>query len=639
MGYATAIIVLSALPVFFIEGVSGAFVEPAVRAYLLAIAASLVVALTLTPALCFTLRPRGASPLMDWTRRRYDAALARVLRRPRVALAVAGAVALLGLAIIPALHGPVVPSFKDPNLLVHLDGPPGTSNPEMSRIVARASRDLRSIPGVRDVAGHVGRAVTGDQVVDVNSSELWVKLDPAADYDATKAAVERTVDSYAGLGHSVLTYERQRVRDIGSIDDREAGDGSPTSADLAVLTGTNRRPLVVRVFGEDLGELRRQGERMKRLLAGVDGVVDPRVERLVQEPTVAIEVSLPRAQRYGIKPGDVRREATTLLQGIQVGSLFEKQKVFEVVVRATPDARASLTDVRNLLLDTPGGGHARLGEIADVRVRPTPQVIERDSSSRRIDVSADVTGRSLGAVQDDVRQRLRRASFPLEYHAQVIGDATGARASATHLAGFAIAAAIGIFLLLQAAFRSWRRACLAFLALPVGLVGGELAGLAGGAFSLGALFGLLAVLALAARHAVALFARYRRLEAHDGERFGPALVLHGAGDRLAPILTTALATAVALLPFVVLGDRPGYELVQPMAVVILGGLVTSTLMVLFVLPVLYLSFGETRRPAVDYEAAIVRQWAGAEAEPAATQGNGPQAAGHEAEREGEPDAR
>jgi len=192
---------------------------------------------------------------------------------------------------------------------------------------------------------------------------------------------------------------------------------------------------------------------------------------------------------------------------------------------------------------------------------------------------------------------------------------------------------------LQAAFRSWRRACLAFLALPVGLVGGELAGLAGGAFSLGALFGLLAVLALAARHAVALFARYRRLEAHDGERFGPALVLHGAGDRLAPILTTALATAVALLPFVVLGDRPGYELVQPMAVVILGGLVTSTLMVLFVLPVLYLSFGETRRPAVDYEAAIVRQWAGAEAEPAATQGNGPQAAGHEAEKEGEPDAR
>jgi CzcA family heavy metal efflux pump len=615
-GYATAIILLTALPVFFIEGVSGAFFEPLVRSYALAVLVSMLVALTVTPALSLLLRPTGReSPILQWTKRRYDAALSRILRVPRAAFLAAGIVAIAGLAVIPLLHGPIIPSFKNRDLLVHLDGPPGTSHPEMSRIVARTSRDLRSIPGVRDVAGHVGRAVTGDQVVDVNSSELWVKLDPDADYDDAKASVERAINGYPGFSRSVLTYERQRIRDVGAVDDRQAVDGSPASADLDVLTGTDRRPLLVRVYGEDLNVLRRQGARMRRLLADVDGVVDPRVEPLVEEPTMAIEVSLAKAQRYGIKPGDVRREAATLLEGIQVGSLFEKQKVFEVVVRAAPDERASLTDVRRLLIDTPGGGHVRIGDIADVRVRPTPQVIERDASSRRIDISADVSGRALGDVKDDIKERLAQTSFPLEYHAQVIGDATGPRATATRLVGFGIAAAIGIFLLLQAAFRSWRLAFVAFLALPVALVGGELAELAdGGVFSVGALIGLVAVLGIAARNSVVLITHYHHLEQHEREAFGPGLVLRGAGDRLAPILIAALATAAALLPFVVLGDHAGYEIVHPMAVVILGGLVTSILLSLFLMPTLYSRFGAGTQASAAAEAELLQRWAGTEPE-------------------------
>jgi CzcA family heavy metal efflux pump len=627
IGYATAIILLTALPVFFIEGVSGAFFEPLVRSYALAVLVSMAVALTLTPALSLLLRPESReSPILQWTKRRYDAALASVLRVPRAAFIVAGIVALAGLAVIPLLHGPVIPSFKNRDLLVHLDGPPGTSHPEMSRIVARASRDLRSVPGVSDVAGHVGRAVTGDQVVDINSSELWVKLDPDADYDSAKAAVERTVNSYAGFNQSVLTYEKQRIRDVGAADDRQAGDGSAASADLDVLAGTDRRPLLVRVYGENLNVLRQQGARMRRLLADVDGVVDPRVARFVEEPTVAIEVSLAKAQRYGIKPGDVRRQAATLLEGIQVGSLFEKQKVFEVVVRAAPDERQSLTDVRRLLIDTPGGGHVRLGDIADVRVRPTPQVIERDASSRRIDISADVSGRPLGDVKDDVKERLARTSFPLEYHAQVIGDATGPRATATRLVGFGIAAAIGIFLLLQAAFRSWRLAFVAFLALPVALVGGELAELVdGGVFSLGALVGLVAVLGIAARNSVVLITHYHHLEQHEGEAFGPGLVRRGARERLAPILIAGLGTAAALLPFVVLGDRAGYEIVHPMAVVILGGLVTSILLSLFLMPTLYSRFGAGTQASAAAEAELLQRWAGAETEPVVEKGGEPSA--------------
>jgi Cu/Ag efflux pump CusA len=251
--------------------------------------------------------------------------------------------------------------------------------------------------------------------------------------------------------------------------------------------------------------------------------------------------------------------------------------------------------------------------VASVRVRPTPSVIQREASSRRIDVTAGVNGRGVAAVRDDVKARIRHASFPLEYHAQVIADSGGDKATVTRLVGFGLAAAIGIFLLLQAAFGSWRLASLAFLTLPIALVGGEVAGLIDGAtFSLGALAGLLTVFGIAARNAIVLIRHYQHVERHEGERFGTDLVLRGARERLAPIAITATATAAATLPFAVLGDRPGTEIVHPMAVVILGGLVTSTLLSLFVMPALYLRFGRTVAP----EDELLSRWIGTEPEPA-----------------------
>jgi Cu/Ag efflux pump CusA len=615
IGYATLVILLAATPVLFIEGITGAFLEPLVRAYALAVVASMVVALTLTPALS-SLLLSGRGTTAEGPAARYTGALTRVVGRPRWVIAAAAVAVLAGIALIPVLHGPVIPTFKDRDILAHLDAPPATSRPEMARILERAGRELRATPGVSDVAAHLGRAITGDQTVDINSSELWIKLDPDADYDATRAAVERVVAGYPGFAHSVATYERQRIRDVAAIDDRQAGDAGAGSADLDVLTGAQPRPLVVRVYGEEPAILRAQAERVRRMLTQVDGVADPRVEAQPQEPTVTIQVDLAKAQRLGVKPGDVRRETATLLSGIEVGSIFTQQKVFEVVVRATPAARRSLTDIRRLLIDTPGGGHARLGDIAGVTVQPTPSVIDREASSRRIDVTAGVSGRGVNAVRDDVRHRLRQASFPLEYHAQVIADSTGDGANATRVIGFGLAAAVGIFLLLQAAFGSWRLASLVFLTLPIALVGGELAGLIDGAtFSLGALAGLLALFAIAARSAIVLIRHYQHLERDEDERFGQDLVVRGARERLAPVAITAVGTAAALLPFAVLGERAGYEIVHPMAVVVLGGLVTTTLLTLFVLPALYLRFGERRRrpsPVDD----LLYQWADVEPEPA-----------------------
>jgi Cu/Ag efflux pump CusA len=322
---------------------------------------------------------------------------------------------------------------------------------------------------------------------------------------------------------------------------------------------------------------------------------------------VAIEVDLRQAQRSNVRPGDVRRQAATLLEGIVVGNLFDQQKVFDVVVRAVPGARRNIDDVRALLIDTPGGGHVRLGRIADVRIRPTPQVIQRDASSRRIDVTADVSGRSLGDVQDELRTRLKQISFPLEYHAQVI-DATGPRAGWMRLLGFGLAAAVAVLLLLQAAFRRWRLAAVTLVSLPVALVGAEVAGVVDGEMSLGALAGLLTVGAIAARNSVAFVTHADGLQERERQAFGPELVRRVARERLGPVLATAVATALALLPFLVLGDRAGYELAQPLAIAVLGGLVTSTALSLLLVPALYARFGGPVAPRIDDQLGLRRDW-------------------------------
>jgi len=235
-----------------------------------------------------------------------------------------------------------------------------------------------------------------------------------------------------------------------------------------------------------------------------------------------------------------------------------------------------------------------------------------------MDVSANVSGRSAGDVRNDVRDLIRDSQFPLEYHAEAIGAATGDEATISRLFGFGIVALIGIFLLLQAAFRSWRLAGLAFATLPLALVGGVLASLIDGTtFSFGALIGLFAVFAIAARNVITLVNHYQRLEQHEGNALGPELIVQGSGNRLSPILTTAVATGLALLPFMFLGSQAGLEIVHPMALVVLGGLVTSTLLSLFVVPTLYLSFSGGPRPAMTPEDELMHRWAGVTPEAAA----------------------
>lgn len=583
MGYATLILLLAVVPIFFLGGLTGAFVHPLVLSYALAVLASMVVALTVTPALCLLLlarapRPRRASPVLRALAPWYDRALSRFVRTPRPALLSLAAVLVAGAAVLPLLGHALRPSFKDRELLVHWDATPSTSLPEMRRITTRAVDELRSVPGVSDVGAHVGRAVSGDQAVGTGSGEMWLRIAPSADYDATLTSIRKVVAGYPGVRGRVLTYESERSRGVFA----PADDG-----------------LTVRLYGQDLGVLQRKAEQLRQEISHIDGVRDPHVQSPVMQPTLQIEVDLAAAQRHGIKPGDVRRATATLVSGLEVGSFFEQQKVFSVVVRGQPATRHSLDSIRALLIDTPTGGHVRLGDVAHVQIKPNPVDIRHDAVSRYIDVRAAVAGRDLGAVRREASRHLRAIAFPLEYHAEVLQTPPDERAGQASLP-LAIAAGIGIFLLLQAAFGSWRLAALVVVTLPVALVGGLLAAVAdGGKLSLGEVAALFTVLGLAARNVIALVARLQRLERHQAGPVGPEVVLRGARERLAPVVTTATTTALAVLPLALLGDVAGNEITQPMAFVLLGGLVTSTLLSLFIAPALHLHYGRVaqRSPA------------------------------------------
>jgi Cu/Ag efflux pump CusA len=631
--YATLISLMAVAPIVVMQGRPGAFFEPLALSYALAVAAAMVVAMTVAPALSLLLFSAGGSgstgsPLIERLRPRYAGALERFTRRPRTAFIAAGACLLAGLVAIPLLSVSLIPSFKDRDVLVALEGAPGSSGERMTRVAADLGRDLRALPGVENVGAHIGRAVGGDQRVDVNSAGVWVSLESGAERDDTVRRIEDVAGRVPAVRSDVRSSTDERISDVGALvrgDNRASGDG------LSVLTGADR-PLVARVYGQDLDQLRTEAEKVRGAMAGVDGVTAPRVEAEREQPNLVIEVDLAKAQREGIKPGDVRRAEAALLQGIHVGSVFEKQKVFDVLVVGVPATRRSVADVRNLLIDRPEGGHVRLGQVADVRIQQTPVAIDREAVSRHLDVTADVRGRSVGDVAGDVRTRIAGLSFPLEYHAEVLEETTGEEIGGLGILAFALVGAIATFLLFQAAFRSWGVAAMAFALLPVSLVGGVLAALIARAeLSLGSLIGFLALFGIAARTSLLSLRYLQGVGGDNSPGFGAALVRRRAQARLGPIATTATALALLALPLIVLGTRPGLELLHPMAVVLLGGIVSTTFVSLFLLPALYPRVGGAPRADLDRETVRVTQFSGTEPPgepagapvPAEGAGNGP----------------
>jgi len=573
--YAALVVAAASLPLFFLDAEGGAFLPPVALAYLLAVAVSMLVAVTVTPALSVVLLTAAAAgrpgaPLGKRGRRAYDRVAPGLLTRAPLAAAVALGVLVVGLIVTPFLDTALRPALDERDVLVHVEAAPGTSLPKMTGITDELVQEISGLSGVDNVGSHVGRAMMADQVVDVNSGEVWVHLASDADFDDTVASIESTVGSRDDVTTDVLTYSEERVADVlGGSDDQ----------------------VIVRAYGEDPEVLDALAEQIQPVVADVDGVSEVTVDRAPVEAAMQVEVDLDKAEAVALKPGDVRRAAASLLGGITVGNLFDDQKVFDVVVWGAPSIRNSEGDVEQLLVDTPSGDQVRLGSVADVRIVDSPTMIRHEAVSPYLDVVAEVSGADVSDVQADLDDVVSGLEVPREHHAEVI-TADGVQTDQWQLIAAGLGALFAILLVLQAAFGSWRLAGFVLLTLPVSLVGGLVAVLlTGGTITIGAVAGLLAVLGIAARQVVVLIRHYQHLQRHWGAGASTEIVLQGTKDCLASTLTSALAIALVLTPFAVLGRATGFDIIGPMALVVIGGLVTTTLVTLFVVPALYPRLG------------------------------------------------
>jgi len=580
--YASLIEIMALMPVFFLEGLSGAFFRPLATAYVVAGLVSPFIAMTVTPALIYILLSNApiehrTSPIIPWLHRSYDRVLGRSLRVPAISYGTAGAIVMAGIFVVPFLGQELLPSFKERDFLMHWILKPGSSQPEMWRITAESCRELMTIPGVRNCGSHIGQAKNADEPYGIYFTENWISIDPEVDYDQTLANVQEVVDGYPGLVRDVQTYLKERIREV--------------------LTGSSDT-VVIRIYGQDLHELDQKADEVRAVLEGIPGIVDLKKELHMEQPQIEVEVNLAKAQQYGLKPGDVRRATSFLIQGEEIGDLFFGAKIYGVNIWTPQEARDSLSDIENLWIDTPDGGRVRLTDVADVRIGAVPNVIAREDQSRKIDVSANVKDRDLGSVAEDVEAAVQNIEMPVGYHAEVLGEFKEREAAQNKLLLAGSIAVLAIFFLLFTSFNNWRMTFLTFFTLPWALVGGALAAyVSSGIISLGSMVGLLTILGIATRNGIMMISHFQHLEEQEGEAFGPELVIRGARERIAPIIMTALTTGLALLPLIIAGDIPGQEIEYPMAIVIMGGLITSTLLNLLVVPTLYLRFGKSKAMA------------------------------------------
>ncbi|NVO32504.1 efflux RND transporter permease subunit [Hymenobacter lapidiphilus] len=583
--YGSVIVALVLLPIFLLPGLSGAFFQPLAFAYVLAILASLFVALTLTPALALILLPKAAekefkdAPVVAWLKRHYARLLPSLLARPkRVAWSLTG-IAVVSMLTLPFFGQEFLPNFKEYDFLMHWVEKPGTSLQAMSRITIRASKELRAIPGVRNFGAHIGRAEVADEVVGPNFTELWISVDPKVDYEATVAKIQTVVDGYPGLYRDLLTYLRERIKEV--------------------LTGTSAT-IVVRIFGPDLDQLYTKAKEVGSKLEGVEGVVDLKVQQQTLVPQIQVKIKPEAAARFGLSPGTVLQAISTLVKGRKVGEIYQEQKIFDVAVWGQPAVRSDFGAVRELLIGLPGGGAVPLKEVADVRIVPTPNEITREASSRRIDVTLNVRGRDLGSVARDVQAQVDGVAFSAGYHPEILGEYAERQASQNRMALLVLLSLVGIFLVLYTDFGTVRLATLGILSLFFAVSGCLLAAfLTGGVLSLGSIVGFITVLGVAARNSIMLVSHYQHLEREEGMPFSKELIIRGSLERVSPIIMTALTSVLALLPIILAGNEPGSEIEHPMSVVILGGVVTSTVLNLLGMPALYWAFGRRKGAEAD----------------------------------------
>ena len=577
--FATLIVMLVFLPLFFLSGVEGRLLWPLGLAYLVAIFASLIVALTLTPALCAYILPRskrlghGDSFVVRKLKRAYQPLLVRAVRRPLAVIVGVVAGVVIALAVSPFLGRTFLPEFNEGALTVSAVTLPGTSLEQSDKLGRRVEEVLLSFPEVASTARRTGRAELDEHAQDVHASEIDVRLHP------TDRSKEEFLDEL-----------RERLTAVPGV---VTTIGGPIAHRIDHMLSGTRASIAIKIFGDDLTTLRSAAQQVEATMKKIDGVVDLSIEQQVEVPQLAIVFDRAAIARYGLRTGELAETIETAYAGTKVTRVLESQRTYDLVVRYRDDQRANVDAIRETVVDTPSGARVPLKMLATIRDDIGPNLIMRENVQRRIVVSANTSDRDLRSVIDDIRTGIERdVKLPQGYHVEYGGQFESEQSASRTILLLGLAVVAGIFLVLFLAFGSFRNAMLIMVNLPLALIGGVLAVFAsGGVLSIASLVGFITLFGIATRNGIMMVSHYEHLQTVEAASFEES-VTRGSLERLSPVLMTALCAGLALVPLVIAGAAPGNELQAPMGVVILGGLLTSTALNMLVVPALYARFGK-----------------------------------------------
>ncbi len=584
---ATLIIIVVFVPILFLSGVEGRMLRPLGLAYIVSILASLVVALTVTPALSVYLLSRSKAIEKDeetWIvrtlKRTYAATLHSVLGRPGLVMTGAAALAMASLAVLPFLGRSFLPEFQEGSLVISALTIPGTSLDESDALGRRIERILLAHPAVVETARRTGRAELDEHAQGVNAAEIDARLNlDDFDYD---------------------TILEELRAELAAVPGTQITIGQPIGHRIDHMLSGTRASIAVKIFGPDLYELRRLARQIESIAEGVEGTVDVAMEQQADVPQIRVQMNRLAMARFGVTPKHLAEAIDVAFAGETVSQVLEERRAFDLVVRFAPEYRGSLEAVRNARINTPVGSVVTLTTLADVRFDLGPNAISRENVQRKIVVQSNVAGRDVGSVVENIRDRVQaEVELPSGYYIEYGGQFEAAGDATRTIGLMSLFSLAAIFLLLFVEFGSIRQALLVMVNLPLALVGGILAvWLTGGVLNVATLVGFITLFGIAIRNGILMVSHYNHL-LEEGVPLREAVV-QGSMERLSPIMMTALTAGLALLPLALAGGEPGNEIQSPMAIVVLGGILTSLALNMVVVPVLFLRYGGVRERGVEH---------------------------------------
>ncbi len=598
--YATIIVVLVFIPLFYLQGIEGRIFAPLGIAYITSIIASLVVSLTVTPALCSYLLGKKNhlhhinlafwkrktkettvdavhepdSALVRWLKKQDTRLLHFGLKRPKTITGVAIALIIASISIIPFFGTEFLPPFNEGSYTVNMVAPAGTSLEESNKLGTIAEQQILKVPEVALTARRTGRAELDEHAEPPSSTEIEVALKPG--------------------GRSRAKVLEEMRNNLSVLKGVSINIGQPISHRLDHLLSGVRAQVAVKIFGNDLLTLRSNAEQLKSIISNVPGVVDVQIENQVMVPQLMIKLDRMAVQRYGLQVGNVADELEIFYNGKVVSQIIDGQKSFDIVLRTDDSTRKNIEAIRNTQIAASDGSLIPLSQIAKIELENSINAVNHENTQRRIVVSANVQGRDLGSTVKEMQETVKK-ELPLQegYYLQWGGQFESQQSASKLITILSIFSVAGIFLVLYSHFKSSRIALQIMLNIPLALIGSVIAViLTGGVFSIATMVGFITLTGIASRNGIMMISHYIHLVQHEGEVFGDKMIIRGSLERLVPVLMTALVAAFALIPLTMDATAPGKEILYPVATVILGGLVSSTLLDMIVTPVVFKLFGE-----------------------------------------------